>query len=673
MTGWSRRLGAVVAFVGLFGVSLPTVQAQTSVSQGEWRSYGADNASTKYSPLDQITASNFDQLRIAWSWDTADVRILAAHRNDARLRGAGFKATPLMVGGVLFVSTGLGQIAALDATTGRTRWVYDPESYTGGPPANVIGFQTRGVAYWSEGTNGRILFGTNDGYLVAIDARTGAPISEFGNNGRVDLTTGIPGAERGKRPQLAAGESYYVSVNSPPIVVRDVVIVGSSMTDRPNLKEWPAGHVQAFDVRTGARRWVFHTVPRSDDLGVETWESDSWRYSGGSNVWSMMSADEEAGYVYLPTGTPASDYYGGHRLGDNLFAESLVCVDVETGEHVWHFQFVHHGLWDYDTASAPNLVDLTVDGRRVKAVAQVTKQGFTYVLDRITGEPVWPIEERPVPPSDVPGERAAPTQPFPTRPAPFERQGITTDDLIDFTPELRSEALSIASHYRLGPIFTPPSLYVEDATRGTIQLPGPGGGANWGGAAVDPNTGVLYVPSRTAPTMVVLTEPDPDVSDLRYIRSGTLGPGSAHPARPALPRGPQGLPLVKPPYSRMTAIDLKTGDHVWMVPTGIGATAIREHPALAGVTLPPLGGLGGVGGPLLTKTLLVYALLLDSPASEGAAALVAYDRESGVEWSRVLLPAVPTGTPMTYMVDDVQYIAFPVATSPPRLLALALR
>ena len=668
MTGWHWQLGAVIGAAGLLLASAPTSPAQSRQAPGEWRGYGADSASTKYSPLDHIDASNFEQLRVAWSWDTADLRILAAHPDDARMRRAGFKATPLMVDGVLFVSTGLGQIAALDAATGLTRWVHDPDSFAGGPPANVIGFQTRGVAHWSDGTDERILFGTSDGYMVAVDARTGAPVAEFGDGGKVDLTTGIPGAERGKSPQLVAGESYYVSVDSPPIVVRDVVVVGSSMTDRPDLKEWPAGHVQGFDVRTGARRWVFHTIPQDDELGVETWENDSWRYTGGSNVWSMMSADEELGYVYLPTGTPMSDYYGGHRLGDNLFAESLVCVNVETGERVWHVQFVHHGLWDYDTPAAPNLVDLTVDGRPVKAVAQVTKQGFTYVLDQVTGEPIWPIEERPVPPSDVPGERAAPTQPFPTRPAAFERQGITSDDLIAFTPELHAEALEIARNYRLGPIYTPPSLYVEDGTRGTIQLPGAGGGANWTGAAVDPDTGVLYVPSRTAPSMVVLTEPDPDVSNLQYVRSGTLGPESLHPARPAPPRGPQGLPLLKPPYSRMTAIDLNTGDHLWMVPTGAGATAIREHPALAGVALPPVGGQG-LGGPLLTKTLLIHALALGR--SEGAA-LVAYDPISGDERGRVALPAVPTGTPMTYSVDDRQYIAVPVASNPPRLVALAL-
>ena len=668
ITGWLGRLGAVIGSAGLLLVFAPTASAQTSTSPGEWRSYGADSASTKYSPLDQIDASNFDQLRVAWSWDTSDLRILAAHPGDVRMRRAGFKTTPLMVEGTLFVSTGLGQIAALDAATGRTRWVHDPDSYTGGPPANVIGFQTRGVAYWSDGTAGRILFGTNDGYLVAVDARTGAPITEFGDDGKVDLATDIPGAERGKSPRLVAGESYYVSVDSPPIVVRDVVVVGSSMTDRPDLKEWPAGHVQAFDVRTGARRWVFHTIPQDDEIGVETWENDSWRYSGGSNVWSMMSADEELGYVYLPTGTPMSDYYGGHRLGDNLFAESLVCVNVETGERVWHFQFVHHGLWDYDTPAAPNLVDLTVDGRPVKAVAQVTKQGFTYVLDRVTGEPVWPIEERPVPPSDVPGERAAPTQPFPTRPAAFERQGVTSDDLITFTPELRAEALEIASHYRLGPVYEPPSLHVEDGRRGTIQLPGAGGGANWSGAAVDPDTGVLYVPSRTAPSMVVLTEPDPDVSNLRYIRSGTLGPESLHPARAGATAGPSraaaGEAALQPddrdrPQHRRPCLD------------GADRRRGHRHPRASGAVGCHAAAAGGQGrgGPLLTKTLLIHALALGP--SEGTA-LVAYDRDSGAERGRVVLPAVPTGTPMTYMVDGRQHIAFPVASNPPRLVALAL-
>ena len=431
------------------------------------------------------------------------------------------------------------------------------------------------------------------------------------------------------------------------------MIVGSSLSDRPPTKEWVPGYVQGFDARTGQRRWVFHIIPRKGEKGAETWENDSFEYMGNGNVWSMMSADEELGYVYLPTSTPTSDYYGADRLGDNLFAESLVCVECETGERVWHFQMVHHGLWDWDLPAAPNLVDIVVNGRSIKAVAQVSKQGWTYVFDRVTGEPVWPIEERPVAPSDIPGERAAPTQPFPTKPAPFERQGVVIDHLIDFTPELRAEAVEEASHYKMGPIFTPPSLYKEGGTRGTPQLPGAGGGANWSGAGIDPETGVLYVPSHQRMSMVILAEPDPAVSNLRYVRSGTVGPGSFHPARPRRPRGPKGLPFLKPPYSRMTAIDINTGEHLWWIPTGIGPESVRGHPSLQGLDLPPLGGQGR-GGPLVTKTLLIHAL---SANGNSPARLVAYDKTTGEKIGEVALPDDLICTPMTYIVNGVHYSA----------------
>ena len=623
----------------------------------EWSSYGGDLASTKYSPIAQIDAENFGGLRVAWTWRSPDEAPIRDHPDDRLMRRARFKATPLMVGGALYLSTGLGQIASIDAATGETRWVFDPESYVGGGPASAVGFLTRGVAYWSDGSDERVLTGTLDGYLIALDAKTGKLVSEFGVDGKVDLMPAVPRVNRYSGMTLAGGEAFHLSVDSPPTICRDVVIVGSSLSDRPPTKEWPPGHVQAFDVRTGAPRWVFHTIPqRDDEFGAETWEGESWRYSGNANVWTMMSADEDLGYVYLPTSTPTSDYYGAFRLGDNLFSESLVCVDVETGERVWHFQMVHHGLWDWDLPAAPNLLDITVDGKTIKAVAQVSKQGWCYVFDRVTGKPLWPIEERRVAPSDVPGEVASRTQPYPTKPPPFEFQGVSIDDLIDFTPELRAEAIEQIKNYRIGPLFTPPSLYVDGGTRGTLQLPGAGGGANWSGAAVDPETGMLYVPSHTRMTMVILAEVDAEVGNLKYVRSGTVGPRSFHPARPSLPNGPQGLPIIRPPYSRMTAFDLNQGEIAWMVPTGYGRDEVRNHPALEGLDLPALGGQGR-GGPLLTKTLLIHALSADGRQGPQ---LAAYDKKTGEVVAQVALPGEAIGTPMTYMLNGTQFIALAV-------------
>jgi quinoprotein glucose dehydrogenase len=621
----------------------------------DWPSYGSNNFSSKYSPLTQIAAENFSSLKTAWTWESPDQAIADQYPNTSMMRRIGFKATPLVIDGTMYLSTGLGQIAALDALTGKTKWINDRKSYERGGAASILGPITRGVSYWSDGDDRRILSGTHDGYLIALNADTGELIDSFGESGLVDLMTSVPRVSRDDTLILPGGEKFHISVDSPPTISNGVVVVGCSMSDRPPNKEWPPGYVQAFDVRTGEQKWVFETVPRSEEFAVKTWENESWKYMGNTNVWSMMSADDELGYVYLPVSTPTSDYYGGDRLGDNLFAESLVCVDVETGKRIWHFQMVHHGLWDWDLPAAPNLLDIVVDGKPIKAVAQVSKQGWVYVFDRVTGEPVWPIEELPVAPSDVPGERTSPTQPHPTWPLPFEVQGISIDNLIDFTPGLRAKAIKEVSHYRIGPMFTPPSLYEEGGTRGTIQLPGAGGGANWSGAAVDPESGILYVPSRTAYSMVVLAELDPNIGTLKYVRSGTLGPGSTHPARPQRPRGPDGLPLLKPPYSRMTAIDINTGEHLWMTPTGMGRREIRNHPALKGLDLPGLGGQG-TSGPLLTKSLLIHGLFLDG----GKGALAAYDKRTGEVVGQVDLPGTPVGTPMTYEIDGTQYLALTV-------------
>jgi quinoprotein glucose dehydrogenase len=659
--------GAALAVVTAVLAQAPSPKPQAS---GDWPSYGGTNWSQKYSALDQIGPANFNALKVAWTWSSPDHDLIKKIPDNPEepYNANGMKATPLVVKGVMYVSTGLGQIAAIEPATGKTLWLYNPEAYAQGAQADTVGWLTRGVSYWSDGRDDeRILMGTLDGYLLALNARTGRPIATFGESGKADLTTADPRARRGALHQFD-GERHYLSVDSPPVVVRDTVIVGSSMSDRPPVREWVPGDVQAFDVRTGKLKWIFHVIPRDGEFGADTWKDGAHRYTGNANVWSMMSGDDELGMVYLPTTTPNSDYYGGHRKGDGLFAESIVAVDVETGKRVWHFQAVHHGVWDYDLPAAPTLLDITVDGRRIKALAQVSKQAFTYVFDRVTGRPVWPIEERAVAPSDIPGEELSPTQPFPTRPPAFDRQGLVENDLIDFTPALRAEAKASLAHYRYGPLFTPPSLYIEGGTRGTIFVPGINGGALWGGSGADPETGFLYVPSKTQPVMMTLT-PLPggqrawpsvvpiDGTPLPYVPNGKIGPPSVHPARPEPPVGPQGLPLLKPPYSRMTAYNLNTGTIAWQVPTGPGQDGIRNHPALAGLTLPDLGGQGGLGGPLVTRSLVIYGLLSSSGRADRGGRLVAYDKATGATLGSVTLPGAPLGTPMTYSINGKQFVA----------------
>ncbi len=664
-------------------------------SNGEWRSYAGDIGGKKYSPLDQIDADNFADLEIAWEWTTVDrlvsrtapgggewwapldtiVDSLVADTPDLYRPGhrpllTRLQATPLMVGGVLYFNTPISQGVAVDAATGETLWVYNPKGYEEGTPTMSNPWSQRGVAYWTDGAGDeRIFWGTGNGYLICVDAKTGRPCPDFGDGGgRVDAMVGLPRANRDERDYLNA---MLFGIHSPPIVVRDRVIHGSHVADRRITKEAVPGWVRAWDVRTGEHAWDFHTVPNgTDEFGVDTWLNDSWRYSGNANVWSMLAGDNELGHVYLPTGTTTNDYFGVDRLGDNLFSETLIAVDVETGQRAWHFQAVHHGLWDYDFATHPNLVDVTVDGRAIKAIAQVSKQGFVYAFDRVTGEPIWPIEERPVPQeSNMPGEVMSPTQPFPTKPAPFDYQGVVVDDLIDFTPEIRAMALEAVEGFRLGPLFTPLDRPIEGVTQGTIMRPPPGGTAGWSGAAADPETGMLYIPSRNQPAVVSLYSPDPALgATVLYTHGAPEADRLAGRAGRRSPQMPRGLPLVKPPYSRMTAIDMNTGEHAWWVPTGEG-NRFRNHPMLRDLDLPPLGGDNAINGPLLTKTLLIYCLT--AGGTDGGPRLVAYDKADGAELASVDLPSGAIGTPMTYQVDDRQYIALTVGGGP-RLIAFAL-
>ena len=565
-----------------------------------------------------------------------------------------FKATPIMADGVLYVNTPLSIGAAVDAGTGQTRWIYNPKAYEEGTTTMNLTWSQRGVGYWDRdgAAQARVFWGTGNGYLICVMAKTGRPCDDFGVDGRVDLMDGIPRAERGGRDWLNA---LLYSVQSPPFVVRDTIITPASISSYNNKKEAPPGWMRGFDVKTGAMNWLFPTIPQGDEFGNDSWAGDSWRETGKVSVWTQMSADEELGYLYLPTNTAAPDFYGGHRLGDNLFAESLLALDVETGERVWHFQILHHGLWDYDLPAAPNLMDLTIDGRAVKAVVQVTKQGFVFAFDRVTGEPLWPIEERAVPTdTDIEGEVPSPTQPFPTKPDPFEYQGATVDDLVDFTPEIRQMAIDAVSGFRLGPLYTPHS----DA--GTIFRPRPSGGGNWGGGSVDPETGIIYIPSHNTWSVIPLRKTVPeDDSTLAYMQNRAGG-------RPTMPRG---LPLFKPPYSRMTAIDMNTGEHVWMTPTGAG-DRFRRNPMLRDLDLPPLGGEAARNGPLVTKTLLLYTLT--AGGTDGGPRLVAYDKATGEEVGSVDLPSAGLSTPMTYLLDGKQYIGLTVGGDPPELIALGL-
>ena len=608
---------------------------------GDWPRYGSSAASTKYAPFDQINKDNVKDLGVSWFWDSVD-------NADIKLRPSmvptAYKSTPIKVGEVLYTSTSLGSVVALEAETGKQIWTFDTETWKDGRPAN-IGFNHRGVSYYKNGDHSRILMGTNNAYLWSLDAKTGKPDPDFGEGGKVDLTEGL-------------GRSVIrklYSNTAAPMIVGDVVIMGAVVQDSPaygfrtpKRAMMPPGHVRGFDVKTGEIRWIFHSVPKVGEFGADTWKNEDWTDTGATNVWTSMSADLELGYVYLPFGTANNDFYGGERLGDNLFSESLVCLDAATGKRIWHFQMVHHGLWDYDLPAAPNLVDIVVDGKRVKAVAQISKQGHIYVFDRVTGTPIWPIEERPVPQSTTPGEVTSLTQPFPTKPLPFDRQGITEDVLVDFTPELRAEAVKIISKFETGPLFTPPSL------KGTAVLPSDGGAANWTGAAVDPSSAIIYIPSMTLPAMFKLGELNPKETEYRYERSTMT-----------FLNGPKGIPLIKPPYGRITAIDLNTGEHSWMVPNGEGP---RQKLIAAGIKDPgPLGNQG------FTHVLVTKSLLFTTLSDNGKSVLRALDKTNGALVQEVELPAVPNGAPMTYMVNGRQYISVAVGgATDAKLITLAI-
>ena len=675
----ARTLGRQMLAAGTLLVALGwtsvAVWGQAGARNGEWRSYGGDQGHTKYSPLDQINAENFKTLEVAWRFKTDHL----GPRPEFQ-----FEGTPLMIGGVLYTTGGSRRaVAALDAATGEELWIHSEREGPRGAaaPRQLSG---RGLAYWTDGKEERILYVTPGYRLVALDAKTGMPIPTFGQKGVVDLKT--------DDDQVIDALSGEIGLHSTPAIAKDVVIIGAAHrsggvpTGKTNVK----GYVRGFDVRTGKRLWIFHTIPSPGEFGNDTWEKDSWSYTGNAGVWAQISVDEELGLAYLPVELPTGDYFGANRPGNGLFGESLVAVDLQTGKRKWHYQFVHHGLWDMDIPCAPILVDIVVNGRAIKAVAQPTKQAFLYVLDRATGEPVWPIVEKPVEKGTVPGEWYSPTQPFPTKPPAYDHQGVLPDDLIDFTPELHAEALDLVSKYKLGPMFTPPVVSKIEGPLATLTMATGGGGTNWPGGSYDPETHIVYVSSQSQITPLGLVPPrDPTKNDMAYVQGNAAagartraGAGSA-PAAPAEPPAEgggggltvRGLSLVKPPYGRITAIDLTKGEIVWQVAHGETPDSVRNHPALKGLNIPRTGR-PGTAGTLVTKAVVIAGETSFGPTPSGqrGAMLRAYDKATGKEVGAVYMAAPQGGSPMTYMLNGKQYIV--VAISGPgysgELLALRL-
>ena len=631
--------------------------ADTPAASIEWKTYGGDLASTRYAPIDQINKYNFSRLRIAWRLKTDPF----GPRPDIL-----YSATPLVVGGVLYTTAGMRRaVVALNATTGELLWMHSEDEGVRGQNAPRTG-AGRGVAYWSSAdrSDERIIYVTPGYRMIALNAKTGVPIPTFGEAGVVDLKR-----DNDQEIDLVTGE---LGLNATPLVAGDAVIVGSAQraSFTPKTMNNAKGYVRAFDARTGKRLWIFHTIPKPGEFGYDTWEDGSALRNGNNGSWSQMSADLELGLVYVPIEMPTGDFYGGNRPGNTLFDESLVALDLKTGARKWHYQTVHHGVWDYDLPCAPMLFDMTVNGRRIRALAQPTKQAFLFVLNRETGEPIWPIHERPVPASTVPREKSSPTQPFPTRPVPFDRQGIGVDDLIDFTPALRAGALEVVKQYRIGPLYTPPVLSSAEGPIATLQVPSDHGGANWPGGAFDPETNRLYIHSHSHVFSSGIVPADPKISDMGYV-TGRVGSGGGRGGATV-----QGLPLLKPPYDRITAYDMNTGDLIWQKAHSSTPDEIANHPAMKGLNLPRLGQPGRTFiGVLATKTLLIAGEggVRTNTAGERVALLRAYDKATGADVGAVDMPEKQTGSPMTYVVNGRQFIVLAVSgVNGAELIAYAL-
>jgi quinoprotein glucose dehydrogenase len=679
---------ALLAIAALAWVA--PASAQSRAKDTEWPSYNADLSGTRYRPLDQINASNFNKLEVAWRFKTDSI----GNRPEYKLEG-----TPLMVNGVVYATAGSRRAAiALDAATGELLWVHGEHEGERGAsaPRQLSG---RGLAYWSDGKEERIFYVTPGFRLICLDAKTGMLIPSFGKGGALDLKldddqTISAWNEKGEWvPDLVHGE---IGLQSAPVVAKDTILIGAAFREgmTPKSMRNNKGYVRGFDVRTGKRLWTFHTIPKKGEFGYDTWDNGSAEYTGNTGVWSQITVDEQLGLVYLPVESPTGDYYGGHRPGNNLYGESLVCVDLKTGQRKWYFQLVHHPLWDMDISSAPLLGDINVNGKAIKAVAVPTKQGFLYVFDRVSGQPVWPIEERPAEKGNVPGEWYAPTQPFPTKPPAYSRNGVTPDVLVDFTPAIHDQALTNVAKFKLGPVFTPPAESKVEGPYSTLTLGTAAGGTNWPGGSYDPETHTVYVYACNACLVPIGVVPSPkEVSDMKYVM-GTAGQrvqiargpgenaGADSPRAPraaAAPAGPppsggggpniysllsvNGLPLIKPPYGTISAINLDKGEIVWQTPHGDTPDAIRNNPALKGLNIPKTGQSDYNVGTLVTKTLVIAGDGQITTTSEHprGAMLRGYDKATGQQVGAVWMPAAQSGSPMTYMLNGKQYIIVAVS------------
>jgi len=701
----SKCPGALYALIAIAGIAVSSAQpAAAQTKDTEWPTYGADLANTRYRPLDQINASNFSQLELAWVFKTDNL----GTRPEYKLEG-----TPLMVKGVLYATGGTRRsVVALDAASGEVLWVHGEHEgeRAMAAPRQLSG---RGVAYWTDGKEERVLYVTPGYRLVALDAKTGVPVHTFGENGLVDLKLND---DQAIFPDLTTGE---IGLQSAPTIAGNTIIIGASFREgmTPKSMRNNKGYVRGFDVRTGKRLWIFHTIPTKTEPGYDSWLNGSAEYTGNTGVWTQISVDEKRGLVYLPVESPTGDYYGGHRPGNDLYGESLVCVDLKTGERKWHFQLVHHPLWDMDISSAPILADITVEGRAVPAVAVPSKQGILYVFDRVTGKPVWPIEEKPAPQGDVPGEWYSPTQPIPSKPPAYARNGVAVDDLINFTPALRDQAQTLIAKYRIGPVFTPPVESKLDGPLATLTLGTASGGTNWPGGSYDPETHTVYAYACNAClTPIGLMKSPKELSDMAYVagtagqevrmragpgenagadsvaavaagrgagggragRGGGAGRGAAAPAESAPPAAApparagggggggmtvQGLPLIKPPYATISAINLDRGEIVWQVAHGETPDAIKNNPALKGLDIPRTGQSGYNIGTLVTKSLVIAgdSLITTTSSATRGAMLRAYDKTSGKEVGAVTMPAPQSGSPMTYMWNGRQYIVIAIS------------
>ena len=672
-TGKLASIGLTASLLAVAGAAVQS-RAAESGTEVAWTTYAGDWSASKYKPLDQINASNFSQLEVVWRFKTDHI----GNRPEFKLEG-----TPLEVGGVVYTTAGSRRgVIALDALTGELLWVHGEHEGARGAaaPRQLSG---RGLSYWSDGSEERILYVTPGFRLIALDAKTGQRVDSFGDHGAVDMKADD---DQKIAPDLTTGE---IGWQSAPTVVGDIILIGTAFREgfTPASYRNNKGSARAYDVRTGRKLWEFHTMPQKGEPGYETWLKGSAEYTGNTGVWTEITADPQLGLAYLPIESPTSDFYGGKRPGNGLYGNTLAAVDLKTGKLKWYYQIIHHEIWDYDLSAAPLLMDITVGGKPIKAVAVPSKQGYLYVFDRETGKPVWPIVEKPVPKGDVPGEWYAPTQPFPTKPAPYARTGVTPDELIDFTPEMHSQALELVKSYKMGPMYTPPVLSVKPGPLGTLMLGPATGGTNWPGGSFNPETHTAYLyacNSCLAP--IGLVPPPPELSDLPYVvgeagktpmmvnaSGANQGADAPLPVRKAAPPAPaddddrpltvKGLPIIKPPYATISAIDLDTGEIKWQIAHGETPDFIRNNPALKGMNIPRTGQTSYNIGTLLTKTLVIAgdSMVTTTADHPRGAMLRAYDQASGKEVGAVWMPAPQSGSPMTFMHNGKQYIIIAVS------------